>query len=170
MLHPIPQLRAGPTSRFRPATLPPALVAGADLPSSACRSLPDCHQVGLWEPHELRVPAPPCPVLTRGLAAQACRPVQPSWAFCSGIGLARQGGVTSTAPPTSALSSSTALWPGHRLTPHAWPPSTASQTRPRCPPPAQGLRCLGRGLRLLCGGRRGRRCGDRRQGCSLGGP
>lgn len=30
----------------RPATLPPALVAGTNLPSSACCSLPDCHQVG----------------------------------------------------------------------------------------------------------------------------
>lgn len=29
----------------RPATLPPALVAGTDLPSFACCSLPDSHQV-----------------------------------------------------------------------------------------------------------------------------
>lgn len=29
-----------------PTTLPPSLVAGTDLPSSACCSLPDCHQVG----------------------------------------------------------------------------------------------------------------------------
>lgn len=72
-------------------------------------------------------------------------------------------------PPTSALSSSTAVWPGHRVTPNAWPPSATPQTWPKCPaqPPAQALRYLGKGLRLLCGGRGGRRCDDRRQGWSF---
>ena len=70
------------------------------------------------------MPAPHAgPVPARGLAAEACRPVQPSWAFCFGTGLTREAGVTSTAPTTSALSSSTAVWPGHWLTPNAWSPS-----------------------------------------------
>lgn len=35
----------------------------------------------------------------------------------------QKAGMTSTAPPTSVLSFSAAVWPGHRLPSHAWPPS-----------------------------------------------
>lgn len=116
-------------------TLPPALVAGTNLPGSACCSLPDCHpgrpmgatRASCASAHADLVPA-------RAPAAEA------SWAFCFGTGLIRQGGVTSTAPTTSALSSSTACgrdW----LHPNAWSPFRHPQTPPRraAKAPAQGL-------------------------------
>lgn len=53
--HPLP--RAG--LYLLPLPCLPALVARADLPSPACCSLQDCHQLCGWEPYEPRLPVPP---------------------------------------------------------------------------------------------------------------